>query len=604
MKILLKLARFLKPYRFYLAAAVLAALGELAADLLHPWPLKFVIDSILKKQSLPHGIERFVAPLFGTSSTAVLYFALSSVLAIACLGAAASFTQDYLMPRIAHWVMHDLRRQLYWHIQGLSLSYHNEQRLGDLMGTLTGDIQAARELIESASLGLVVNSLALTGMILIIFAMDWRFALIVLSVAPALFVLVYRFTRRAKQASRDVRRREGKVASIAHEVLSSIRVVQAFTREEYEQSRFERENLGRISAGIEVRTLQAKLKSLVELVVAAGTVLVLWCGVRQVLSGRLMPGTLLVLLAYLSRLYRPMRDLSKQSDILNRAQAGLERVFGLLETERTVQDLPDARVAPPFKGKIEFDHVSYAFRSGKSVLHDICFRGEPGQVLGVVGSTGAGKTTLLSLIPRFHDPDRGAIRIDGRDIRSYTLASLRSQMSLVLQETVLFYGTVRENIAYGRPETTTDEIVAAALTANAHEFIEKLPDGYETLIGERGVTLSGGQRQRLAIARAMIRSAPIILLDEPTTGLDATSEALVMEGLARLIVGRTVIIIAHRLSTVSRCDAILVLEGGRIAETGSHEQLLSAGGRYAELYEVQFRGQAATFRADSPWRTP
>ncbi len=603
MKILLKLARFLKPYRFYLAVALLAALGEIAADLFHPWPLKFVIDDILRKQSLPPGIERFVAPLFGTSSTGVLYFALASVLAIACLGAGASFVQDYLMPRIGHWVMHDLRRQLYWHIQGLSLSYHNEQRLGDLMGTLTGDIQAVRELIESASLGLVVNSLALCGMILIIFAMDWRFALIALSVAPVLFVVVYRFTRRVKQASRDVRRREGRVASIAHEVFSSIRVVQAFTREDYEQARFERENLERISAGIEVRTLQAKLKSLVELVVAAGTVLVLWSGVHQVLSGRMMPGTLLVLLAYLSRLYRPMRDLSKQSEILNRAQVGLERVFVLLETERTVQDLPGAKIAPPFKGKIEFDHVAYAFRPDKPVLQDICFGAQPGQVLGIVGSTGAGKTTLLSLIPRFHDPDRGSIRIDGRDIRSYTLASLRSQISLVLQETVLFYGTARENIAYGRPETTMDEIVAAALAANAQEFIEKLPDGYETLIGERGVTLSGGQRQRLAIARAMIRNAPIILLDEPTTGLDATSEALVMEGLARLIVGRTAIIIAHRLSTVSRCNSILVLEGGRIVETGTHQQLLGAGGRYAELYEVQFRGQAATLRADSPLRT-
>ncbi len=340
-----------------------------------------------------------------------------------------------------------------------------------------------------------------------------------------------------------------------------------------------------------------------ELVVASATALVLWYGVRQVLLGHLMPGSLLVLLAYLSRLYRPMRELSKQSDILNRAQVGLERIFGLLETERAVQDLPGAKVAPSFKGKIEFDHVAYAFRSDKPVLNDICLRAEPGQVLGVVGSTGAGKTTLLSLIPRFHDPDRGSIRIDGRDIRSYTLPSLRGQMSLVLQETVLFYGTVRDNIAYGRPETTMDEIVAAALAANAQEFIEKLPEGYETLIGERGATLSGGQRQRLAIARAMIRNAPIILLDEPTTGLDATSEALVMEGLARLIAGRTAIIIAHRLSTVSRCDVILVLEGGRIVETGTHQQLLAAEGRYAELYEVQFRGQAATFRADTPSRT-
>lgn len=599
MEVLLKLAQFLKPYRLYLAGALFAAFGEVAASLLQPWPLKLVIDNLLKKQPVPHGLAKYVSPIFGTSDTGLLYFTLLCVLAIACVAAAASFTQDYLMPRIGHWVMHDLRRHLYWHIQGLSLNYHNEQRLGDLMGTLTADIHAGRELIESALLGLIVNTLVLSGMVVIIFAMDWRFALIALSIVPILFALVYRHTRQVRQATRDVRRHEGRVASIAHEVLSSIRVVQAFTREDYEQARFERENLERTSVGIEARTLQAKLKSLVGLVVAAGTVLVLWAGVHQVVAGRLMPGTLLVLLAYLSQLYRPMRDLSKQSDTLNRAEVGLERIFTLLETEREVQDLPGAKPAPPFKGRIEFQHVTYAFRPENPVLCDVSFTIEAGQIVGLVGLTGAGKTTLLSLIPRFHDPKHGSICIDGRDIRKYTLASLRTQMSLVLQETVLFYGTVRDNIAYGRPESTIDEVIAAAVAANAHEFIETLSDGYETLIGERGVTLSGGQRQRLAIARAMIRNAPVILLDEPTTGLDASSEALVMEGLTRLIEGHTAVIIAHRLSLLNRCDAIVVLEHGRVIEMGTHQQLLSAEGRYAELYELQFGGSARAFPGTS-----
>jgi subfamily B ATP-binding cassette protein MsbA len=309
-------------------------------------------------------------------------------------------------------------------------------------------------------------------------------------------------------------------------------------------------------------------------------------------------GTLLVYIAYLGRLYSPMRDLSKLSDSLYRAAVGLERIFGVLETERSVRDLPGARPAGPLRGQIEFEHVSFGYRAKTPVLKDISFSIEPGQIVAVVGSTGAGKTTLASLIPRFNDPARGSVRIDGRDIRSYTLASLRSQIALVLQETILFYGTVRENIAYGRPEATLEEIIAAAKTANAHEFITALPEGYDTLIGERGVNLSGGQRQRIALARAIIRDAPILLLDEPTTGLDAGSEALVVQGMARLMANRTVLVIAHRLSTIKRADLILVLEHGEIVERGTHQELLARGGRYAELYELQFRGQAPVPHGD------
>ena len=327
--------------------------------------------------------------------------------------------------------------------------------------------------------------------------------------------------------------------------------------------------------------------------VAGGTVLVIWYGARQVLAGSLMPGALLVFLNYLTRLYKPMRELSKQSDILSRAGAGLERILSVLQTERQVQDLPGAKRAPQFQGRVEFKDVSFSYRAGERVLKSITFTVEPGQVVALVGSTGSGKTTLASLVPRFHDPDEGRICIDGQDVRSYTLASLRGQIGLVLQETVLFYGTVRDNIAYGRPEASIDEIRSAAKAANAHEFIRNLPDGYDTQIGERGVTLSGGQRQRVAIARTILRDSPIILLDEPTTGLDASSEALVLEGLNRLIVGRSAIIIAHRLTTVSRAGSILVIEGGQILERGTHEELLRKGGRYAELYQLQFRGQAS-----------
>src|SRR5215813_50719 len=585
-------AKFIRPYLPYLAVALLGALGETAADLLQPWPLKILFDNILRGEPLPPGIAGWVGPIFGPGASGILAFALSAVLAIAVVRGASSFMQDFFMPRVSHWILHDLRRRLYWHIQRLSMTFHDEGRVGDLLSTLTTDIQVVRDLVESALVGLVVNTLTLLGMIAIMFVIDWRFALLALSIAPFLFAVVYHFTHRMKEASRDARRQEGVVASVAQEVLTSMRAVQAFTREDYEQARFERENEQRVWAGIRARTLAAQLDPLVELLVAIGTVLVLWYGTHQVLNGTLTPGSLLVFVAYLGGLYKPMRKLSKQADVLSRAAVGLERIVGILETGQTVRDVPGAKLAPRFRGRIQFENVWFSYRPREPVLKDLSFAVEPGQVIALVGATGAGKTTLIRLISRFNDPDRGRIRIDGEDIRSYTLSSLRAQISLVLQETILFYGTVRDNIAYGRPEATFDEVVAAAKMANAHAFIEHLPEGYETMIGQRGAVLSGGQRQLLTIARAAIRGAPIVLLDEPTTGLDASSEALVMEGLARLVKGRTVVVIAHRLTTVSRADSILVLENGDIVERGTHERLLAMGGRYAGLYELQFRGEA------------
>ncbi len=588
---LMTLAKFIRPYAPYLALALLGALGETAADLLQPWPLKILFDNILRGEPLPPAIDGWLAPIFGQGASGLLAFAVSAVLAIAVVRGASSFMQDFFMPRVGHFILHDLRRQLYWHIQRLSMTFHDEGRVGELLSTLTTDIQVVRDLVESALVGLVVNTLTLLGMIIIMLVIDWRLALLALSIAPFLFVIVYRFTHRMKAASRDARRQEGVVASVAQEVLTSMRAVQAFTREDYEQARFERENEQRVWAGIRARTLAAQLDPLVEVLVAIGSVLVLWYGTQQVLNGTLTPGSLLVFIAYLGGLYKPMRKLSKEADVLSRAAVGLERIVGILETGQTVKDLPGAKVAPTFRGRIQFENVFFSYRPREPVLKDLSCAVEPGQVIALVGATGAGKTTLIRLISRFNDPDRGRIRIDGEDIRNYTLSSLRAQISLVLQETILFYGTVRDNIAYGRPEATFDEVVAAAKMANAHPFIEQLPEGYETMIGQRGAVLSGGQRQLLTIARAAIRGAPIVLLDEPTTGLDASSEALVMEGLARLVKGRTVVVIAHRLTTVSRADSILVLESGHIVERGTHERLLAMGGRYAALYELQFRGQ-------------
>jgi ATP-binding cassette, subfamily B, bacterial len=585
-----KLARFLRPYRWYLAVALAGALAEATADLLQPWPLKILFDQVFSHRQMPALVKSIVSRLLaGTDTQGVLLFVLFGVVGVTVLSALGSFVQDFVMPRVGHWMMHDLRCALYWHIQRLSLAYHDERRMGDLMSTLTGDIQSVRELVESALVGLFINTLAIAGMVTIMLSMDWRFALLPLSVTPFLGALIFIFTRRIKKASRAVRKREGAVTSVAQEVLASIRVVQAFTREDYEQARFERENVQRVNAGIRARTLEAQLKPGIEIMVAVGTALVIWFGARQVLAGTLQPGGLLVFLAYVTRLYRPIKEMSKQLDTVGRATVGFERILEILETERTVADLPGARPAGTLAGGIAFEHVAFSYRKAEPALEDISFIASPGQMIAIVGSTGAGKTTLLSLIPRFHDAAKGRILLDGKDVTSYTLASVRSQMSLVLQETVLFYGSVRDNIAYGRPEASFEEIQAAAEAANADGFIRALPNGYDTLIGERGVTLSGGERQRIAIARAMIRNAPIVLLDEPTTGLDASSEALVLEALARLTQSKTSIVIAHRLSTIMRADCILVIEHGHIVERGTHHELIRQEGRYAQLARLQFR---------------
>jgi subfamily B ATP-binding cassette protein MsbA len=371
------------------------------------------------------------------------------------------------------------------------------------------------------------------------------------------------------------------------EVFTSIRVVKAFAREDYEQERFEARSLENVETALKARSLKAKLAPMVEVIVAVGTCLVLGYGARLVLSGQLSAGVLIVFLLYLGKMYKPMRDLSKMTDTVSKAVVGYERIQEVLEIESKVRDLPRAKKAPRFKGKIEFDHVSFSYDGENPVLKDISFTIEPGQIAALVGPSGTGKTTVISLIPRFYDTTSGKVKIDGKDVREYKLKSLREQISFVLQDTLLFRATIWENIAYGKPEASRKEIEDAAQLANAHEFIEKMPEGYDTMVGERGVLLSGGQRQRIAIARAIIRDTPILILDEPTSGLDAASEQSVIEALDRLMKGRTTLLIAHHLGTIRHADCIFVVKDSELVEKGTHEELLEAGGTYAELYKIQ-----------------
>ncbi|HEV7396407.1 MAG TPA: ABC transporter ATP-binding protein, partial [Pyrinomonadaceae bacterium] len=560
----------LRPHWKALALAFVAVLGETLTDLLEPWPLKIVFDNILGSKKMPAWLASAVHSTIGTDKLSILLFVALAVLAIAFVGALSSYTQKYLTTSVAQWVGHDFRRTLYHHIQRLSLSYHDNKRTGDLISRITSDIESIQDFVSQALLGMVVNVLTLVGMLCIMFYLDWRFTLIALSVAPVLFIVVYSFTRRIKQASRAVRKKEGEIASIVQEVLSSIRVVKAFSRENYEQERFEKQSLETVETALKARSLKAKLAPIVEVIVAAGTCLVLWYGVRLVLIGTITPGSLLVFLLYLGKMYKPMRELSKMTDTISKTVVGYERIREVLETEREVRNLPGSRKAPDFKGVIEFKNVEFRYTKDQPILKGINLKIKAGTVAALVGPTGAGKTTIASLVARFYDPSSGEVMIDGQDVKRYKLHSLRRQISFVLQENLLFRAPLWQNIAYGRPEANRDEIIRAAKQANADEFIVKLPEGYDTVVGERGVTLSGGQRQRIAIARAIIRDAPILILDEPTSDLDAASEELVFDALGKLMEGRTSIVIAHRLATVQRAEVIFVLEDGKIVQQGTH----------------------------------
>ncbi len=586
----IRITDLLYPHILPLSLAFIAVIGESITDLLEPWPLKIVFDYVFGSKRMPDWLASLVS-FIGDDRFSILNFAVLCVIVIALFGAISSYFEKYLTTSVGQWVMHDLRRVLYSHIQRLSLSYHDQKRTGDLISRVTSDIDAVQSLISNVLLGMVVNVLTLLGMMIVMFYLNWQFTLIALAVAPGLFWVVYHYTHRIKQASRAVRRKEGEVVSVLEEVLSSIRVVKAFAREDYEQERFEKESRESVERALEARSVKAKLAPLVEVIVACGTCLVLWYGARLVITGGLTSGELLVFLLYLGKMYKPMRELSKMTDTISKADVGWERIREVLENEMQVRDVQGAKSAPRFKGEIQFDHVSFSYDVNARVLQDLSLKIEPGQVAALVGPTGAGKTTIVSLLPRFYDHTAGEIRIDGQDIRRFKIKSLRQQISFVLQEALLFRATVAQNIAYGKPEATHEEIVRAAKLANADEFIDRMPEGYDTMVGERGVTLSGGQRQRITIARAIIRNAPILVLDEPSAGLDSASEKLVFDALSNLMAGKTSIVIAHRLATVMRADVIFVIDGGRVVEQGTHAELLENGGLYSRLYELQFRGE-------------
>jgi len=590
----IRLSRILRPHWKALTIALLAVLGETLADILEPWPVTIVVDNVLQGKRLPGPLQATVVRVFGDNTTALLEFTLGLVLLIAIVGGISSYIEKYLTTSVSQWVAHDLRLLLYQRIQRLSLAEHGKTRSGDLITRVTKDIDSVQDFIDTAFIGLIVNVLTLVGMIGIMLWVNWRFTLLGLAIAPVLFIFVYLYSRKIKEASRAVKRKDSELLSGIAEVLTSIQVVQAFAREDFEDRRFSSDSRDSVRAGLQARSVKAKLSPMVDVIVAIGTCAVLAYGVRLVTTGQLTTGQLIVFLTYLKKTYKPIKDLSKMPSTLAKASVSYERVQEVLGIESTIRDLPGARVAPPFKGRIEFDRVTFGYEKDACVLKDVSFVIEPGQIAAIVGPSGMGKTTIASMVPRFFDPLSGSVKIDGHDVRQFTLKSLRDEISFVLQDSLLFGGTIWDNISYGRPDADPEDTIKAAQLANAHDFIMRLPQGYGTIMGERGSTLSGGQRRRIAIARAMVRNSPILILDEPTTGLDAQSQHHVVEALERLMKGRTCLIIAHHFDTIQRADVIFVVKDTTIVERGTHASLLAAGGVYRELYELQTNPQGQT----------
>ena len=596
----LKLARLVRPYAGSLSIAVLAVVGQGLTGLLEPWPLKIVIDNVSGSKAIPAWLANRLPAVYTANKVAILELAAIMVIVIAVLNAVFSYVEKYKTTSAGQSIMHDLRRTLYNHIQHLSLGFYKQKRTGDLISTITTDADAIQSFIVSDLLGLVIDCLTLAGMAAVMFYLNWRFTLLALSITPLLFVVSYLYTRRAKSASRDVRRKESEIVSLLQEVLSAMPVVKAFAREEYEEQRLEKESAESVRRALHARKLKATLTPLVGVVVALGTAVVLWYGGSLVIARTLSAGSLVVFIWYLGKMYKPMQDFAKMTDAFTKAAVGYERIREVMETSPAVQDRLGARPAPLLQGEIEFDRVGFSYTSDRSALSDVSFNVTAGRMTALVGPTGSGKTTIAALIGRFYDPRSGAVKIDGVDLREFEQKSLRDQISFVLQDSILFHAPISQNIAYGKPSATLDEVRRAAELANAAEFIEKLPQRYDTIVGERGESLSGGQRQRIAIARAIIRDTPILIMDEPTSGLDAASEELVFEAIDRLIEGKTAIVIAHRFSTIRRAHKIIVIEDGRIVESGRHEQLIAADGLYAKLSNLQFQQQDAGGRPALP----
>jgi ABC-type multidrug transport system fused ATPase/permease subunit len=585
--------QLIRPYRGTLIVILLAMMVETLMSLAGPWPLKIILDNVVGSHHLPKWFDHYLGPVvsgLGPGKMKIAAAAALTAVLIAVIGSIASYIDNYYTESVGQWVAHDLRMRTYHHLQRLSLSYYDTHQTGTLLSTITDDILTIQSFASSATLGILVDLLTIVGMLGLMFWLNWDFALMAVGVTPFLLLFVSRFKRAVKKATHEVRHQQADIVAVVQQGLESMRVVKAFGRQDLEQEELNEVSHRTVDAALKARKVKSLLSPVVTVTVSLCTAFVLWRGASLILVGTMTVGALTVFLSYLNKFFKPVQDLAKMTNAIAQAAVGVERIQAILETDTIIPEHPDAREPGATRGEITFDHVAFGYNKDEPVLRDVSFTIKQGETVGIVGTTGGGKSTVVSLIPRFYDPTSGSVRLDGVDIREYKLHPLRDRIGFVLQDTVLFRGTIRDNIAYGRPGATQKEIEEAAKLANADEFISRMPHGYDTPVGERGLTLSGGQRQRIGIARAIIRDTPILILDEPTAALDTESERLVIEALERLMKGRTVITIAHRLSTIRDASKIIVLKAGVVAEQGTHQELIDLGGVYAELHRVQVEG--------------
>lgn len=573
----------LKTYWKRFILAYLALFAAMIMNLLKPWPLKIIFDYVLLNKPMPHRIM-FLSSIAGHEKLTILALSCAGIVGIFFLEGFFTFTRKYFMAGAGERTINDVRQQVYGHLQMLE---SGTGRSGDFVVRLTSDIDSLKLLLTQHIQTLVNYFLTFTGIGVTMFLMDWRLTLWALAVAPPLYVISLFFSVKVAELTRKKRDKESEVASLVQETLTSKEVVQAFAREEQEKKRFAEESEESLDASLKRVKVSKGFGRTVEVIIAVGTALVVYLGARRALAGYITPGDLIVFVSYLRDLYRPVGGLSELIIDFSASLVCGKRVAEILETKISVIEAPDAIDAPPFSGEVVFEKVTFGYDPGEPVLEDLSFEARPGAMIALVGSSGTGKSTVVNLLLRFYDPWKGRILIDRQDIRRFTLKSLREQISVVLQEPLLFRRTIRENIAYGKPEAGFEEIIDAAKAAQAHDFIMRLSNSYDVSLKEGGANLSVGQRQRIALARAILKNAPIFVFDEPATGLDAETEAKLNETLNRLMKGKTTFIIAHRFSTITRADLILMIEEGRIAEQGTHEQLLATSDRYRQLYELQ-----------------